>query len=116
MPSYNKGNAFLAGDSAHCHPPAGGRGMNLGIEDAVILAALMSKDKLELYHDLRYPVGKTVIQNSTGLFKRFSLRGHAARLMITFLGILFYFLPFLYMKLINENYGLSTPKLYDILQ
>ena len=28
--------------------------MNIGIEDAAILAALMAKDKLELYHDLRY--------------------------------------------------------------
>ena len=36
--------------------------MNLGIEDAVILAALMAKNKLDLYHDLRYPIFLCVIQ------------------------------------------------------
>ena len=32
--SYAVGRAFLAGDAAHIHTPAGGRGMNFGIEDA----------------------------------------------------------------------------------
>ena len=26
---------FLAGDAAHCHSPAGGQGMNMGIQDGV---------------------------------------------------------------------------------
>ena len=32
--TYQSGNVFLAGDSAHIHSPIGGRGMNLGMEDA----------------------------------------------------------------------------------
>src|SRR5690606_23059809 len=36
--SYRKGRCCLAGDAAHVHSPAGGRGMNLGIWDAVVFA------------------------------------------------------------------------------
>jgi 2-polyprenyl-6-methoxyphenol hydroxylase-like FAD-dependent oxidoreductase len=35
---FRKGRAFLAGDAAHIHSPAGGQGMNTGIGDAVNLA------------------------------------------------------------------------------
>jgi len=35
---YRVGNAFLAGDAAHIHSPAGGQGMNTGIQDAHNLA------------------------------------------------------------------------------
>jgi 2-polyprenyl-6-methoxyphenol hydroxylase-like FAD-dependent oxidoreductase len=31
--TYRSGRVFLAGDAAHCHSPAGGQGMNLGIQD-----------------------------------------------------------------------------------
>ena len=37
--TYSRGRIHLAGDAAHCHSPVGGRGMNLGIADAVDLAA-----------------------------------------------------------------------------
>ena len=36
--SFRKGNVLLAGDAAHVHSPAGGQGMNTGIQDAVALA------------------------------------------------------------------------------
>jgi 2-polyprenyl-6-methoxyphenol hydroxylase-like FAD-dependent oxidoreductase len=39
------GRAVIVGDAAHIHSPAGGRGMNLGIEDAVTLAPrIMARD------------------------------------------------------------------------
>jgi len=37
-PSFRQGYAFLLGDAAHIHSPAGGQGMNTGIGDAVNLA------------------------------------------------------------------------------
>ena len=36
--NFSKGRCFLAGDSAHVHTPAGGQGMNTGIQDAYNLA------------------------------------------------------------------------------
>ena len=35
---FRKGRAFLVGDAAHVHSPAGGQGMNTGIGDAINLA------------------------------------------------------------------------------
>lgn len=43
---YRVGNCFLAGDAAHIHTPAGGQGMNTGIQDSYNLAwkiALVAK-------------------------------------------------------------------------
>jgi 2-polyprenyl-6-methoxyphenol hydroxylase-like FAD-dependent oxidoreductase len=39
---YRAGRLFLAGDAAHVHSPAGGQGMNTGIQDAVALAARLT--------------------------------------------------------------------------
>ncbi len=40
--TFSKGRSFLAGDSAHIHTPAGGQGMNTGIQDAYNLAWKMA--------------------------------------------------------------------------
>ncbi len=60
--SYQRGNVFLAGDAAHIHSPVGGRGMNLGIEDACWLAWLMEQKRTSEYTDLRHPVGAKVLK------------------------------------------------------
>ena len=39
---YRRGPVFLAGDAAHVHSPAGGQGMNTGIQDAMVLARLLA--------------------------------------------------------------------------
>ena len=41
--SYRAGRLLLAGDAAHVHSPAGGQGMNLGINDAISLAEALSE-------------------------------------------------------------------------
>ena len=58
---YTTGRVFLAGDAAHCHSPAGGRGMNLGIADAADLARRLTEGGLEGYSDARYDEGKRTI-------------------------------------------------------
>jgi 2-polyprenyl-6-methoxyphenol hydroxylase-like FAD-dependent oxidoreductase len=62
--SYQKGNVFLAGDAAHIHSPVGGRGMNLGIEDAATLAWLIDQERTDEYTERRLPVGAHVLRQT----------------------------------------------------
>jgi len=63
--SYRTGRVFLAGDAAHIHLPAGGVGMNVGIQDSANLAwriadvldGLAPDSHLDQYHAERRPVG-----------------------------------------------------------
>lgn len=40
--AFRKGNVLLVGDAAHVHSPAGGQGMNVGIQDAVSLGLVLA--------------------------------------------------------------------------
>lgn len=56
-----KDNVVLIGDAAHIHSPFGGRGMNLGIEDAYFVAKAISENTLGEYSAMRLPnLHKTV--------------------------------------------------------
>lgn len=69
---YRIGRVLLAGDAAHIHLPAGGQGINLGIQDAVNLgwklALRLRGDAddalLDSYHDERHPVAARVLANT----------------------------------------------------
>jgi bifunctional hydroxylase/dehydrase len=69
---YRRGRVFLAGDAAHIHLPAGGQGMNVGIQDAVNLgwklgaatAGTATTELLDTYHSERHPVGARVLINA----------------------------------------------------
>ena len=49
--TYRYGRVFLAGDAAHVHSPAGGQGMNTGMQDAFNLAWRLSMVAREVAHD-----------------------------------------------------------------
>ncbi|WP_229402926.1 FAD-dependent monooxygenase [Micromonospora okii] len=69
---FRLGRVLLAGDAAHIHFPAGGQGMNLGIQDAVNLgwklAAVVNghapDDLLDTYHSERSAVAARVLHNT----------------------------------------------------
>lgn len=60
--SYQRENVFLVGDAAHIHSPVGGRGMNLGIEDACWLAWLIETHQTSEFTTKRHPVGANVLR------------------------------------------------------
>jgi len=73
---FSSGRCFLAGDSAHIHTPAGGQGMNTGIQDAYNLAwklALVLKGVaapriLDSYNEERLPNAKRLLQTTDRMF------------------------------------------------
>ncbi|MFF5288515.1 FAD-dependent oxidoreductase [Paractinoplanes globisporus] len=59
---YRAGRIFLAGDAAHVHSPAGGQGMNTGIQDALELARVLAEaTDLDEYEARRRPVAAGVV-------------------------------------------------------
>jgi 2-polyprenyl-6-methoxyphenol hydroxylase-like FAD-dependent oxidoreductase len=71
---YRVGRVFLAGDAAHVHPPAGGQGLNTGIQDAYNLGWKLAhvlrggpESLLDTYEEERLPIAAAVL----GLSKHF---------------------------------------------
>ncbi len=70
--TYRKGRVLLAGDAAHVHYPAGGQGLNLGVQDAVnlgwklaqVVKGTSSECLLDTYQAERHPVAALVLQNT----------------------------------------------------
>ncbi|MFO0823801.1 MAG: FAD-dependent monooxygenase [Gemmataceae bacterium] len=70
--AYRNGRVFLAGDAAHIHSPAGGQGMNTGLQDAFNLAWKLAFVEngaarpaiLDSYHDERHAVGIDLLKNT----------------------------------------------------
>lgn len=69
---YRSGRVLLAGDAAHIHPPTGGQGLNLGIQDAFNLGWKLAAavngwapdGLLDSYHSERHPVAADVLNNT----------------------------------------------------
>ena len=70
--TYRDRRVLLAGDAAHIHPPMGGQGLNIGVQDAVNLGWKLAQvvkrtspeSLLDTYHAERYPVAARVLQNT----------------------------------------------------
>ncbi|MGV4982284.1 FAD-dependent monooxygenase [Streptomyces sp. NRAIS4] len=69
---YRAGRILLAGDAAHIHFPAGGQGLNMGVQDAVNLGWKLAsvvrgqapESLLDTYHAERHPVAERVLHNT----------------------------------------------------
>jgi 2-polyprenyl-6-methoxyphenol hydroxylase-like FAD-dependent oxidoreductase len=70
--AYREGRVLLAGDAAHVHPPVGGQGLNIGVQDAVNLGWKLAQvvkrtspeSLLDTYHAERHPVAARVLRNT----------------------------------------------------
>ncbi|WP_051815312.1 FAD-dependent monooxygenase, partial [Glycomyces tenuis] len=89
VPSYRDGDVFLAGDAAHCHSPAGGQGMNTGLQDAANLswklAAVLNgapEALLDTYDAERHPVGKMVLTTSGAMIRLAAARSRVGLSLI----------------------------------
>ena len=58
---FRDGRLLLAGDAAHVHSPAGGQGMNTGIQDGYALGRAFATNQLDGYEDQRRPVAQRVV-------------------------------------------------------
>ena len=79
---YAKGRVFLAGDAAHIHSPAGGQGMNTGMQDAfnlawklaLVIEGAAKPSLLDSYSRERSAVGDRVLRNAGLMTEAATLR------------------------------------------
>ena len=70
--AYRDRRVLLAGDAAHVHPPVGGQGLNMGVQDAVNLGWKLAQvvkrtspeSLLDTYHAERHPVAARVLRTT----------------------------------------------------
>lgn len=74
--TFRKGNIFLAGDAAHIHSPAGGQGMNTGLQDAynltwklaLVIKGIANEKLLDTYNEERLPFAKWLLKFTDRFF------------------------------------------------
>jgi 2-polyprenyl-6-methoxyphenol hydroxylase-like FAD-dependent oxidoreductase len=108
--TYQQGNAFLAGDAAHIHSPVGGRGMNLGIEDACWLAWLTAEGRTQDYTALRWPAGRKVLDFTNQQTRQITSRSLWADVLRRYLGPAILKVPVIRRRLLTRVAGLDTPE------
>ncbi|HTU60919.1 MAG TPA: FAD-dependent monooxygenase [Polyangiales bacterium] len=91
--AYRDRRVLLAGDAAHVHSPAGGQGLNLGVQDALNLGWKLAQvvhgtapnSLLDSYHVERHRVGARVLRNTMALtaLERGDARALALREMLS---------------------------------
>lgn len=66
---YGRDKTWLAGDAVHVHSPIGGRGMNMGIADAVSLANSIKNGDPQKYEITRRPIAKKWVKDNYRITK-----------------------------------------------
>jgi 2-polyprenyl-6-methoxyphenol hydroxylase-like FAD-dependent oxidoreductase len=87
---FRTGRLFLVGDAAHVHSPAGGQGMNTGIQDAYALGRAFAEGRLDDYEARRRPVARRVVAFTDRMTRvataRHPLARAARRLLLPLVG------------------------------
>ncbi|MFT8775509.1 MAG: FAD-dependent monooxygenase [Gluconacetobacter liquefaciens] len=112
---YRAGRVFLAGDAAHIHSPAGGQGMNTGMQDAFNLAwklALVEQGKanpalLDSYSRERSPVARQILAESGRLTRLVLLRNPLAQRLRGFLAHRMLGFPDVQRAIVNRLSGIA---------
>ncbi len=107
--TYQAGQAFLAGDAAHIHSPVGGRGMNLGIEDAASLAWLIEQNRTGEYTALRHEIGAQVLKFTQAQTRQITQRGALQSFLQNTIAPLMLKIPAVQRFAVTRLVGLETP-------
>ena len=113
---YRRGRVFLAGDAAHVHSPAGGQGMNTGMQDAFNLGwklALVEQRRarrslLDSYSIERSGVARQILSDSGRMTRVVLLRGHLAQKIRNFVVKQGFRIPAIRRGMANRLAGITT--------
>jgi 2-polyprenyl-6-methoxyphenol hydroxylase-like FAD-dependent oxidoreductase len=105
----SQGSVFLAGDAAHIHSPVGGRGMNLGFEDACWLAWLIAEGRESEYSALRLPAVKLVVDETLSNTRMILMKNPLTIALRNLALPIVTRLPWIRRNMVTSVVGLDTP-------
>ena len=107
---FSKGNVFLAGDAAHIHSPAGGRGMNLGIEDGAWLAWLIEQNQTGRYNEDRLKTARQVLKETHTQTRMITKTGKLTQILRRIIPPLLFLFPIIRRRAIQILTAQDTPQ------